>query len=47
MLKGKDPISQEAMTARIMQVADKLENTADGVNKLIHNETNLESIEQH
>ncbi|HBG61400.1 MAG: hypothetical protein A2306_08645 [Omnitrophica WOR_2 bacterium RIFOXYB2_FULL_38_16] len=45
-IKGKDPISQEAMSERVMQVADKLEHTADGVNKLIHNGTNLESVEQ-
>lgn len=46
IVKGKDPISQEAMSERVMLVADKLEHTADGVNKLIHNETNQESIEQ-
>ncbi|MBU0467823.1 MAG: MCE family protein [Candidatus Omnitrophica bacterium] len=45
VLKGKDPISQEAMSERVMKVADKLEHTADGVNKLIQNETNLESVE--
>ena len=45
-LLGKDPVSQEAISQRIMEVADKLEITAGGVNKLMHNQKNLDSVEK-
>ncbi len=41
---GKDPISQDQMSEKIMEVANKIERSIDGVNKFIHDEKTLDSI---
>jgi len=41
---GKDPIAQEAISARVMEVSNKLENAIGGVDRLINNEKNIDSI---
>jgi phospholipid/cholesterol/gamma-HCH transport system substrate-binding protein len=41
---GKDPIPQEAISARVMQVSNKLENAIGGIDRLISDEKNVESI---
>lgn len=41
---GKDPIAQEAISERIMEVSNKLEIAIGGVNRLITNEKNVDSI---
>jgi len=41
---GKDPIAQEAISERVMEVSNKLENAIASVDKLISNEQNIDSI---
>ena len=41
---GKDPIAQEAISTRVMEVSNKLENAIGGVNRLISDEKNIDSI---
>jgi len=41
---GKDPIAQEAISARVMEVSNKLENAIGGVDRLINDGKNVESI---
>lgn len=41
---GKDPIAQEAISARVMEVSNKLELAIGGVNRLISDEKNINSI---
>jgi phospholipid/cholesterol/gamma-HCH transport system substrate-binding protein len=41
---GKDPISQEAISSRVMEVSNKLENAIGGVNRLINDGQNVDSI---
>lgn len=41
---GKDPIPQEAISQRVMQVSDRLESAIGGFDRLISNEKNVESI---
>jgi len=41
---GKDPISQEEISQRVLEVAGKLEDSIAGFNNIIHNEDNLDSI---
>jgi len=35
---GKDPIAQEAISERVMEVANKVEKTVSGLSDMIHNE---------
>lgn len=41
---GKDPIAQEAISARVMEVSNKLESAIGGVDRLITNSDNVDSI---
>ena len=41
---GKDPIAQEAISERVMQVSNKLENAIGGIDRLISDEKNVASI---
>ena len=41
---GKDPISQEALSEKIMQVAGKMDGVAGGLNKIIADEKNQQAI---
>jgi phospholipid/cholesterol/gamma-HCH transport system substrate-binding protein len=41
---GKDPISQEVLSSRVMDVAKKLEETFNGVSQMVNDEENLASI---
>lgn len=41
---GKDPIPQEAISARVMEVSNKLENAIGGVDRLINDGKNIDSI---
>lgn len=41
---GKDPLSQESMKERVMEVADKAEEIIAGVSRIINDENNVESI---
>jgi len=41
---GKDPIAQAMLSERMMEVADQLENTISGVNRLVNDERNIESF---
>jgi len=41
---GKDPIAQEAISERVMEVSNKLEDAIGGVNRLISDEKNIDSI---
>jgi phospholipid/cholesterol/gamma-HCH transport system substrate-binding protein len=41
---GKDPIAQEAISTRVMEVSNKLENAIGGVDRLINDGKNVESI---
>ncbi len=41
---GKDPIAQAAISERMMEVSDKLESTVEGINRLVTDEKNIESI---
>lgn len=42
---GKDPIAQEAISERVMEVSNKLESAIGGINRLISDEQNINSIE--
>jgi phospholipid/cholesterol/gamma-HCH transport system substrate-binding protein len=41
---GKDPVAQSALSDRMMEVSDQLESAVAGVNRLISDEKNIESI---
>ncbi len=41
---GKDPIAQAAISDRMMEVSNQLENTISGINRLVSDEKNIESI---
>jgi phospholipid/cholesterol/gamma-HCH transport system substrate-binding protein len=41
---GKDPIAQEAISTRVMEVSNKLESAIGGVNRLISDQKNIDSI---
>ena len=41
---GKDPIAQSALSDRMMEVADQLESTISGINRIVSDEKNIESI---
>lgn len=41
---GKDPIAQEAISGRVMEVSDKLETAIAGVSRLISDQKNVDSI---
>ncbi len=41
---GKDPIAQEAISARVMEVSTKLENAVGGLDRLISDEKNIDLI---
>ncbi|MBN1870148.1 MAG: MCE family protein [Candidatus Omnitrophica bacterium] len=41
---GKDPIAQEAISARVMEVSNKLENAIGGIDRLITDKNNVDSI---
>jgi len=41
---GKDPIAQSAISERMMEVSNKLESAVAGVNRIISDEKNIESI---
>jgi phospholipid/cholesterol/gamma-HCH transport system substrate-binding protein len=45
VILGKDPIAQEAISQRVMDVSNKLENAIGGIDKLIRDEKNVESIQ--
>ena len=44
MIIGKDPVSQESISLKIMSAADKVEQTVTGVNRIIANEETIDSI---
>jgi phospholipid/cholesterol/gamma-HCH transport system substrate-binding protein len=44
MVIGKDPIAQEAISARVMEVSNKLESAIGGIDRLISDERNVDSI---
>jgi len=44
MVIGKDPIAQEAISERVMEVSGKLEDAIGGVNRLISDQENIDSI---
>ena len=44
MIIGKDPIAQEAISERVMEVSNKLENAIGGVDRLINDEKNVASL---
>lgn len=44
LLLGKDPIAQEAISERIMEVAGKLEDSIGGISKIVNDEKNLDSL---
>ena len=44
VVAGKDPIAQEAISVRVMEVSNKLENAIGGVNRLINDGKNVDSI---
>jgi len=41
---GKDPVSQEEISERIIEVADRLEDSIAGFNRLLNDEGNVESV---
>ena len=41
---GKDPIAQEAISERVMEVSNKLENAIGGIDRLISDEKNIDSF---
>lgn len=41
---GRDPIPQERISARVMEVSNKLESAVGGIDRLISDEKNIESI---
>ncbi|MBF0522684.1 MAG: MCE family protein [Candidatus Omnitrophica bacterium] len=46
MMIGKDPISQEQISEKVLAASQKLESVASGVNDIIHNEKNVASLSQ-
>lgn len=42
---GKDPISQEEISSRVLEVADKLDHTISGFNKVLHDGDNIDALE--
>lgn len=46
IIVGKDPIAQEAMSEKFMQVAKKLDTAIDGLSKILEDEGNVSSIHQ-
>lgn len=44
VLNGKDPIAQEAIAQKIMDVAGKLEDSIGGINGIIKDEKNVNSL---
>jgi phospholipid/cholesterol/gamma-HCH transport system substrate-binding protein len=45
LILGKDPISQEAISQRVMDVSNKLDNAIGGIDRLIRDEKNVDSIQ--
>ena len=45
-LLGKDPIAQSAISERIWSVAEQIESTVGGVNKMVNDEENVAAIKQ-
>ena len=43
-IRGKDPIAQEAISERVMEVSNKLESAIGGINRLVSNDKNIEAI---
>ena len=43
---GKDPVSQEAISAKVFDVAKKLEDSIGGVSKIISDPDNVESLKK-
>lgn len=43
---GEDPIAQEEIAQRVMEVAGKLEHSIEGVNKIVNDEENRGSVSQ-
>ncbi len=41
---GKDPIAQEAISEKIMEVAGKLEDSIGGISKIVNDEKNRDSL---
>lgn len=44
VVTGKDPIAQEAISSRVMEVSNKLEQAIGGVERLINDGKNVDSI---
>ena len=44
VVEGKDPIAQEAISERVMEVSNKLENAIGGVNRFINDGKNVDSV---
>jgi len=42
--RGKDPIAQAAISERMLEVSDQLENTISGINRLLSDERNIKSF---
>jgi len=42
--RGKDPIAQSAISERVLEVSDQLENAISGINRLVSDERNIESF---
>jgi len=42
--RGKDPIAQSAISERVLEVSDQLENAISGINRLLSDERNIESF---
>lgn len=45
-VRGKDPISQQAVTERVWQVADKVEEVVGGVSRVMTDEENIAAIKK-
>ncbi len=45
-MMGKDPIAQSAISERIWKVAEKVESTVGGVDKMVNDEDNVQAIKQ-
>lgn len=44
ILTGEDPIAQEAISQRVMEVAGKLEDSIGGLGKIVNDQKNLDSL---
>ncbi|MCA9400803.1 MAG: MCE family protein [Candidatus Omnitrophica bacterium] len=46
MVRGKDPIAQNAISERVLNVADLVQESIEGVNRIVTDENNVQSVRQ-